>query len=55
MIFQVLNHETEFKHPKNTCVYTNTKWQSILILDPIIQAENQNEPQIMKADIFKGD
>ena len=24
-------------------------------VDPIIQAENQNEPQIMKADSFKGD
>ena len=45
----------KFKHPKNPCVNTNTKWQSIIILDPIIQAESQNEPQIMKADNFKGD
>ena len=28
-------------------------WQSILILDPIIQAENQNELQIIKADCLK--
>ena len=35
------------------CVNTNTKWQNILILDPVIQAENQNELQIIKADSFR--
>ena len=43
----------KFKHPKNTRVNTNTKWQSIIILDPIIQDESQNEPQIMKTVSFK--
>ena len=38
---------------KDDRAFTNTKWQSIKILDPIIQAERQNEPQI-KADSFKG-